>query len=492
MKILLVSPKTPQTFWSFSHAIKFISKKSSEIPLGLITMAGLLPRKWDKRLVDMNIAKLKDSDISWADYVFLGGMNVHLDSMKKVIRRCNEMDVSVVVGGPLATLDHRELLGVDHFILNEAETTLPQFIKDCQNGSPKPVYATAEYPDISQTPIPAWELLDMKKYASMSLQYSRGCPYNCDFCSIATLNGRKVRSKSSEQFLAELETLYLKGWRRNVFIVDDNFIGNRKKLKQDFLPAMIRWMETHDYPFEFTTEASINLADDDELIDLMVKAGFNHIFIGIETPNEESLAECGKSQNLRRDIIISIRKLQKKGMVVSGGFIVGFDNDPPDIFTRQIDLIQRSGIVTAMVGLLNAPTGTKLYQRLQREQRLLGIMSGDNLDGSINFIPKMNYKQLIKGYKHILQSIYSPRNYFERLKEFLDNYQLPRISLKLPTLTEIRALLRSFWKLGLFEPGRRYYWRLLFRSLIKYPKKIPIAVTLAIYGFHFRKVMESL
>ncbi len=492
MRILLVYPRTPPTFWSFTHAIKFISKKSSEIPLGILTVAALLPADWPQRLIDMNVTRLRDKDLRWADYVFLGGMNVHLPVMQKVIRRCNELDVKVVLGGPVATLNYSELLGVDHFILNEAELTLPRFIRDLKQGCPRKTYRTPEFPDIARTPIPRWELLDISKYASLSLQFSRGCPYNCDFCSIATLNGRRVRTKSREQFMAELESLYQTGWRGNVFIVDDNFIGNRHQLKKVILPAMIQWMESKDYPFNFTTEVSLNLADDDELAELMVQAGFRHIFVGVETPNKESLAACGKAQNLNREINDSIKNLQQKGLIVSGGFIVGFDNDPPDIFRRQIQLIQSSGIVTAMVGLLNAPKGTKLYHRMQKERRLLGLMSGDNLDGSVNFIPRMDYQKLIRGYKQILESIYAPKNYFERVKTFLQNYELPVCGVKKLNFSELRAFIRSIWKLGFFSSGRRYYWKLLFTSLFKYPEKFPLAVTFSIYGFHFRKIVKQL
>ncbi len=492
MKILLVYPETPTTFWSFSHAVKFISKRSSEIPLGLITVAAILPGKWEKRLIDMNVSRLKDKDILWADFVFLSGMNVHIKSFKEIIIRCNDLGVKVVAGGPLVTTNHREFLGVDHFVLNEAEITLPLFIKDLEAGTPKHVYATDEYPDISKTPIPLWSLLEMNKYAAMNLQYSRGCPYNCEFCSITKLNGRNPRTKSREQFLDELTSLYNTGWRGGVFIVDDNFIGNKRKLKANILPAMIEWMEKRNRPFTFTTEASINIADDDELMDLMVKAGFNSTFIGIETPNNESLAECGKSVNLNRDIVLSVKKLQQRGFIVSGGFIVGFDNDPPDIFKRQINLIQKTGIVTAMVGLLNAPEGSRLYHRLYKENRIIGIMSGDNVDGSINFIPKMNYQKLITGYRGILRFIYSQKNYYERVKTFLKEYSQPVINTKIPSFSYIRAFFRSIWKLGIFEKGRRYYWKLLFYSLFKQPKKFPLAVTLAIYGFHFRRVVESI
>jgi len=491
MKILLVYPETPSTFWSFNNALKFISKKAAEIPLGLITVAAMLPENWEKKLVDTNVSRLKDKDILWADYVFLSGMNIQVKSFKQIVKRCNELGVKVVAGGPMVTTDYQEFLGVDHFVLNEAEITLPRFLKDLETGSPKHIYTTDEFPELSSTPTPLWNLLERKKYAGMDIQYSRGCPYNCEFCSITMLNGRRPRTKRKEQFLGELESLYQQGWRGGVFIVDDNFIGNKRKLKAELLPALIEWSEERNHPFSFTAEVSVNLADDEELVELMVKAGFQSTFIGIETPNDESLAECGKSQNLQRDMVASVKKLQHHGLMVSGGFIVGFDHDPPNIFKQQINFIQKSGIVTAMVGLLNAPSGTRLFKRLKSEKRLLNITSGDNMDGSINFVPKMSYQKLIKGYKEILETIYSQKEYYKRVKTFLSEYHPPSNASKRITFSEIRAFLRSLWKLGIAEKGKRYYWKLLFLSLFKCPKKFPIAMTMAIYGFHFRRVADA-
>jgi radical SAM superfamily enzyme YgiQ (UPF0313 family) len=492
MKILMVYPETPTTFWSFRNALKFIAKKSSEPPLGLLTVAAMLPADWEKKLVDLNVSHLNDKQILWADYVFVSGMNVHFKSLKEVIARCNRLGVKVIAGGPLVTTEPHLFEGVAHFVLNEAEITLPPFLADLAAGNPQPIYQTTEFPDISATPIPRWDLLEMQKYASMSIQYSRGCPFDCEFCSITMLNGRKPRTKTAPQFLAELDSLLEKGWRSSVFIVDDNFIGNKRKLKQEMLPALVEWSRAHGYPFSFTTEVSINLADDEELIDLLVQAGFNHTFIGIETVNEESLAECGKSQNQRRDLVASVKKLQRHGLVVSGGFIVGFDNDPPSIFEQQIEFIQQSGIVTAMVGLLNAPTGTRLFRRMKAENRLLKTMSGDNMDGSMNFIPQMNQQKLVSGYKRILQTIYEPRAYYERVKMLLKEYHLPlKKPLKL-TWCDFRALVRSVVVIGLFGTGRRYYWRLVFLSLFRYPQKFHLAITMAIYGFHFRRVVATL
>ena len=492
MNILLVYPETPSTFWSFHNALKFVSKKSSEPPLGLLTVAAMLPKTWDKQLVDMNVSTLKDTDLEWADYVFISAMNIQIESFKKVVKRCNERGVKVVAGGPLCTTDYKSLEGIDHFVLNEAEITLPLFLKDLQNGSAQYVYETSEFPEIGSTPVPLWNLLDRKKYASMSIQYSRGCPFDCEFCSITLLNGHKPRTKTSGQFLQELEKLYDDGWRGAVFIVDDNFIGNKRKLKIDLLPLLIKWSKEHNYPFYFTTEVSINLADDDELVKLMVQAGFNHTFVGIETPNESSLTECGKVQNKSRDLIASVKKLQQKGLIVSGGFIVGFDNDPPSIFEQQIRFIQNSGIVTAMVGLLNAPSGTKLFKRLKEENRLLQIMSGDNMDGSMNFVPKMNHQKLKDGYRQVLQTIYSQKDYYERVKTFLKEYQLHSTNTTKVQFQEILALFRSLWVLGVLEKGKRFFWKLFFYSLVRHPRKFPVAITLAIYGFHFRRVTETI
>lgn len=491
MNILFVYPETPSTFWSFKEALKFISKKSAEPPLGLITVAAMLPKDWNKKLVDLNVSQLKDKDILWADYVFISAMNVHLKSFRDIVRRCNKLEVKVVAGGPLCTTQYKDLLGVDHFILNEAEITLPQFLKDLENGNPKQVYQTDEFPDVSLTPVPMWELLDMKKYASMSVQYSRGCPYDCEFCSITLLNGRKPRAKCTEQFITELNRLYDLGWRGGISVVDDNFIGNKRKLKEDTLPALIQWSKEKKYPFNFITEVSVNLADDEQLMNMMIEAGFNSVFVGIETPNTSSLNECGKTQNLRRNLVDSVKKLQRAGFIVSGGFIVGFDNDTEKVFDQQIEFIQQSGITNAMVGLLNAPTGTKLYKRMKVEGRLLDMFSGNNMDASINFIPKMNYKTLIRGYSSLLNTIYSQKEYFKRVNEFLKEYRMPKWQTGKISIREIKAFLRLLWLLGIVERGKKYFWKLLFLTLFKYPKKFTTAMTLAVYGYHFRRVIRA-
>jgi len=329
MKALLVYPNYPDTFWSFKHALKFISKKAVHPPLGLLTIASMLPDEWEKRLRDMNVEALGDRDLEWADYVFISAMAVQKESIKDIVHRCKKRGVKIVAGGPLFTAAHEDFEGIDHFVLNEAEITLPFFLADLEKGVAEPIYASDEFPDVRQTPIPRWDLAFMKKYVSMNIQYSRGCPFNCEFCDITVLYGRKVRTKGKEQILGELESLYNSGWRGSVFFVDDNFIGNRGKLKGDILPAIIEWMKKRKDPFTFSTEASINLSDDEELMRMMVRAGFDAVFVGIETPDEESMAECNKFQNRNRDLVGCVRKIQKFGLRVRGGFIVGFDNDSP-------------------------------------------------------------------------------------------------------------------------------------------------------------------
>jgi radical SAM superfamily enzyme YgiQ (UPF0313 family) len=491
MNILLVYPEYPvNTFWSFKHALKFIYKEAGNPPLGLLTVAALLPEEWEKRLVDLNITTLRETDLQWADYVFISAMNVQRESVTQIIQRCKNCGVKIVAGGPLFTTSFDDYPQVEHLVLNEAEITLPQFLDDLAHGNPKHIYSSGQWADISKTPLPLWGLLDLKKYASMSLQYSRGCPFQCEFCDITTLYGRVPRTKDRPQVLKELDSLYVSGWRGNVFMVDDNFIGNHGKLKQEILPAMEAWQEEHHYPFSFYTQVSINLADDDELLRWMIKVGFETVFIGIETPHEDSLAECSKFQNKRRDLIGAVKKIQQAGLQVQGGFIVGFDNDPPSIFEKQIEFIQKSGIVTAMVGLLNVLKGTLLYRRLQQESRIIKEGSGNNTDMSLNFIPKMPRDVLINGYQRIVQTIYAPEHYYQRIKEFLREYHpVPRKNIRI-TLSDLSALVKSIWFIGIFGKERSYFWRLLGWSVFRRPQVFPLAITYAIYGFHFRKVFE--
>lgn len=491
MNILLVYPKYPDTFWSFKYALKFISKKATFPPLGLLTIASLLPDDWNVKLIDMNVENLSNKDISWADYVFVSAMSIQSESVKTVIKQCNNLNRKIVAGGPLFTSSYEQFNTVDHFILNEAEITLPGFINDLQNGYPQKIYMTDKWADITKTPLPRWDLINLRKYSSMNIQYSRGCPLDCEFCDITVLYGRKPRTKSKEQVIAELESLRTAGWKGQVFFVDDNFIGNKSKLKKDILPAILDWMERNNFPFWFNTEASINLADDDELMKQMVDAGFDSVFVGIESPNEESLAECNKFLNVNRDLIKSIRRVQKSGLDVQGGFIVGFDSDPQSIFDRLTKFIQESGIVTAMVGLLNAPKGTKLYHRLHKEGRLLGTFSGNNTALSINFKPKMSIDILLQGYKNILDTIYSPKHYYERVFHFLKEYVPGKTRGFHFSFRNLEALGKSIILLGIIGKERHYYWKLFIWSLFRKPKLFSLAILYTIYGYHFRKVSEN-
>ena len=492
MKILLVAPDFPNTFWSFIHALKFINKKSWQPPLGLLTVSALLPEKWERRLVDLSVNKLKDRDLEWADLVFIGAMSIQRDSAVEIIDRCREHGKPVVAGGPLFTASYDEFEGIDHFVLGEAEITLPLFLADLERGEPKPIYLPEERPALALTPIPDWDLIRMKDYMMMSVQYSRGCPFDCEFCDISVLFGRKVRTKSADSLIGEMEELYQRGWRGGVFFVDDNFIGNRVKLKRDVLPAMISWQEKRKYPYYLTTESSIDLADDEKLMEMMSKAGFSSIFVGVESPNDESLKECNKAQNRGRDMVASIRKMQKAGFEVSGGFIIGFDSDPPAIFDRLSEFIKESGIVTAMVGLLNAPRGTKLYKRLKGEGRLINNISGNNTDMTMNFIPRMDRKKLIDGYRRTINDIYSAKPYYRRIRDFLRDFEPPRGQASKFRPGDIIALLRSMFRLGLIDRGRIDYWKLFAWTLVRKPRLFPLAITFAVYGLHFRRVFQPL
>lgn len=491
MKALLVYPEYPETFWNFKYALKFIAKRATYPPLGLLTIAAMLPADWEVKLIDMNVAGLRDEDLRWADLVLVSAMSIQQKSMREVIDRCKAQGVRVVAGGPLFTSTPDEFADIDYLVLNEAEITLPEFLRDFAAGQARHCYTSDGLADLGASPVPRWDLVKMKHYAAMNLQLSRGCPYDCEFCNITALFGRAPRLKSATQVVAELDRLHALGWRGAVFFVDDNLIGIKKKVKREILPVIIAWMKEHKYPFVFNSQVSINLADDDELLDLMSRAGFNTVFVGIESPNEESLIECNKIPNKDRDLMAGIQKLQRHGLQVQAGFIVGFDSDPASIFERLIAFIQESGIVTAMVGLLNAPHGTRLYQRLQTEDRLRGEITGDNTDYSLNFIPKMNEDVLLRGYQNIIESIYSPHAYYHRLKRFLREFRPGNRRVWDLKFRDFIAGVKVAVILGIVEKERTYYWRLFFWSMVNRPRLLPLAIALAAYGFHFRKCFEQ-
>jgi radical SAM superfamily enzyme YgiQ (UPF0313 family) len=492
MKILMIYPEYPDTFWSFKHALKFVSKKAAHPPLGLLTVAPMLPENWPKKLIDLNVEKLREKDILWADIIFIGAMSAQYNSTVEVIQLCKSFNKTIVAGGPLFSEDYEKFDNVDHLVLNEAENTLPRFLEDLEKGNPKRIYQTDEFADIQQSPAPDYSLINLKKYSSKSIQFTRGCPFNCEFCDITALLGHKMRIKTTQQILTELQTLYDLGARGDIFFVDENFIGNKKVLKTDLLPALIEWMKAHGNPFSLATEASVNLADDPELMKLMTQAGFSSVFVGIETPQESSLEECKKAQNRNRSLLDSVKTIQRNGMEVMGGFIVGFDNDSPKIFGQQIEFIQKSGIISAMIGLLNAPTKSKLYQRLLKEGRILSKMTGDNTDATMNFIPKMNKEVLASGYRDVIRGIYDGKPFYQRVRTFLNDFN-PQVKVRTKlTFNKFLALIKSVFIIGIFDRDRKYYWQLFFWSLFNRPQVFPLAITYSIYGYHYRRVFKKM
>jgi radical SAM superfamily enzyme YgiQ (UPF0313 family) len=488
MNALLIHPRFPDTFWSLRHALRFVGKQAVMPPLGLLTVAALLPTSWTLRLVDTNVRDLSPEDLRWADIAMVGAMGVQRVSAVEIIDRCRQAGLRTVAGGPLFTSEPEAFTQVDHLVLNEAELTLPPFLADLAAGTPRRIYATTAFADLRRSPVPRWDLLDLRRYHSMGVQFSRGCPFNCDFCNVTALFGRTPRTKSGPQVVSELEALRRTGWHAGVFFVDDNLIGNKSAAKTDLLPAIIDWRAAHPRSgITFNTQASINLADDPKALSMLGRAGFDTVFVGIETPDNDSLAECGKTQNRRRNMVEDVKTIQRAGIEVQGGFIVGFDSDLPSIFRRQIDFIQSSGIATAMVGLLNAMPGTALYDRLRAANRLRGSSTGDNVDGSTNIVPLMDERTLDAGYHHILASIYAPAAYYRRARTFLRTFTPPDIKSRID-MSRVRAFLRSLIWLGVLHHGRLRYWQFLAWTLLRRPRLLGRAITLAITGHHFRRV----
>jgi len=490
MKVLLAYPETPDTFWSFRHVVRLVSRKAAFPPLGLLTIAALLPRHWALRLVDLNVEPLTDEQVRWADYVMVSAMLVQRASVLAIVERCVANGKPVIAGGPLFTTGHAAFPRIQHFVLGEAEDVIQQLVADMEAGSVRPCYEAKGRPDITRIPAPRWDLIDLPDYVTMAVQFSRGCPYDCEFCDIVVMNGRVPRTKSPDQLIAELEALLQQGWRGMVFVVDDNFIGDRTRTKA-LLRELVLWRERTRPPLGFLTEASLNLADDPEMCELMVRAGFRKVFVGIETPSLASLAECHKVQNRRGDLVEAVKKLQRVGIQVMGGFIVGFDSDEHDIFERQFEFIQRSGVVTAMVGLLTALPRTRLHQRLEREGRIESESSGNNTDTALNFTPRLDRQFLLAGYRELMRRLYEPRAYYRRLRTFLETYRPsgPRLPL---AARDLLAFVRSLWLLGVRESGRTTYWRFLCSTALLRPRQFRHAIELVILGHHFRRVAGSL
>ena len=488
MNALLIYPEWPDTYWSFKHALPFEGKRSAYPPLGLLTVAPLLPAHWKKRLVDTNIRRLTEADLQWADVALLSGMLVHKEELLALLARCRARGLRTVIGGPVTSSVEELPRHADHVVVGEAEELIAGLAADLEQGTAKPLYHAGERPGLVKTPLPDLSLINPKYYSAMAIQFSRGCPFNCEFCDIIEIYGRKPRTKSPAQMVAELEQLYERKWQGSVFIVDDNFIGNKKKVKE-MLPVLAEWNVQHDRPFTFFTEASVNLADDAELLQMMKDAGFTRVFLGIETPVEASLKEAQKLQNTRRSLLESVRRIQSYGMEVMAGFIVGFDNDPEDIFDRQVEFIQESGIPLAMVGLLLALPGTQLYRRLLKEGRIVDEGNGNNMDLRLNFVPRMNPKRLVEGYQSILQQIYHPDAYYERVRRFLAHYRPAHHRRR--SLSDYLALGRSLLKQGVLGEDRVSYWNFLLEAATRYRHAFDTAITLSIMGYHFQTLTRS-
>ncbi len=517
--ILLLYPETPKdTYWSFTHSLRMIGKKANTPPLGLLTIAAMLPEdRFSLRLVDMNAAPLRDADIAWADIVFVSSMIAHKDSLATVLPRLKAAGKSVVAGGPYASTAYAETEHVDSFFIGEAEAMWDLFLADLLRGELRPAYGAAvrdeeaealkahfgpearivravDYPDINQAPLPRFDLLDIGQYAMLPVQASRGCPVGCEFCDIWRRFGRKARNKHYDRMLAEMEAIYRLGWRDTIFLVDDNFIGNKTRAKE-LLRQLVAWQDAHGRPFTFVTEATLSLADDDELLGLMEAAGFNSVFVGIETPSHESLRETRKHINTTGSIADKVAKIQARGIQIMSGFIIGFDADPDDIAQRMSDCIQDMGIPQAMIGLLTALPDTDLHERLAKEGRVRGKTTGNNTHGfALNFLPARPEERVLEDYKRVLDAAYSRdlAGYFARCEVLRRRWPAKRERKfgRIPVGMQVRALFSYLWA-ALKSPYRRNAYAFLLSTLATKPSFIAEAVTLGIKGHHLWAITRN-
>ena len=450
-RILLVYPEFPLTYWGMQYVLPIFNKKSLMPPLGLITIAALTPAEYEFRLVDLNCGALTDDDLEWADMVCLSAMISQKTSLFEVATRCKAAGKLVVFGGPFPTACPEECQPyADVLVLNEGEVTWPAFLADLERGTYRAIYTDTEKPDVTQSPTPRFDLLDINQYSSLPIQFSRGCPFQCEFCDIIVMFGRRPRTKTPTQVTAELEAVYQTGYRGSVFLVDDNFIGNKKEVRK-LLPELAAWNEAYDHPFAYITEATVDLANEDELMAQMVASNFKTVFLGLETPSIESLKETKKYQNIKRSLVDSVKAIQHSGMMVSAGFILGFDSDGEDIFDRQIDFIREIAVPNAMVGLLVALPSTPLYTRLEQAGRLLDADSDrfTTHGGFTNIVPVLPRKTLLEGYRKILQTIYTPDEFFGRMLDSL---------CRQPGPTSL---------LGRVRNGLSYMWHILGSTLVR-------------------------
>ena len=483
MNALLVYPRFPVTYWGFQHTLRLIGKRASLPPLGLLTVAALLPDHWHLRLVDLNLQQLSNDDLEWADLVLTGGMLIQVDSMQDTISRARALGVPVAVGGPAPTTSPELFRDANVVFRGEAEGRIDELARALAQGSESQLLLEAppHYPDMATVPVPRFDLLDLSAYASLSMQYSRGCPFQCEFCDIIEIFGRKPRVKAAEQVIEELEAIRGLGYKGTVFFVDDNFIGNKPAVKR-LLPILRDWQGKRGNPLEFYTEASLDLAADSQLLQGMVDAGFSSVFLGIETPSVEALAQAKKLQNLRMAPADAIDRITREGIEVMGGFIVGFDCDGPEIFAEQREFLGRQPVPLAMAGILTALPGTALWRRLKVEGRLRQRSNGDPFSRP-NFAPAMNEEVLLRGYGELMQWLYSPAEYYRRCEAYLRRSGLVSAS-RSSTLGEVAVFLRAIWYVGILSQRRYLFWRLLVLALLRGPSKVRQAVVHAVQGEH--------
>ncbi|MBW4525645.1 MAG: DUF4070 domain-containing protein [Phormidium tanganyikae FI6-MK23] len=493
MRVLLLYPVFPQSFWSFEKALQLVGRKAMLPPLGLITVAAILPQDWEFKLVDRNLRDVTEAEWNWADLVVMSAMIVQKGDLLEQIREAKRRGKRVAVGGPYATALPNEVAEADYLILDEGEITLPKFIEAVQRGDTHGTYRSdGERPDVTITPIPRFDLLDFNAYDNMSVQFSRGCPFQCEFCDIIVLYGRKPRTKSPEQLLAELDRLYELGWRRSIFMVDDNFIGNKRNVKL-LLKALQVWMAEHQYPFHLSTEASVDLAQDPELLDLMAECNFNAVFLGIETPDEASLTLTNKRQNTRDSLSDAVDTIARSGLRVMAGFIIGFDNEESGAGDRIVRFAEQTTIPIAIFSMLQALPDTALWHRLKREGRLMEDVANINQTTLMNFMPTRPLEEVTREYIDGFWRLYDPANYLDRTYRHFLKLGAPRHSAKLRKITwkVVRAFATVCWRQGVVRKTRWKFWHHLFSILKNNPTVAEHYLSVCALNEHFLEYRQE-